>query len=139
MSRKSIGNIIVTAKAFMAGEIFDNHLNPIHLKIATTVYGIQLQLPVPDRLGFFSPGPPRLQVREAASFVGLIIVTCFLILYGGFVLFLLRLLGVPNTLQLGAAMLLMIVAQVVLVWALTCFSRHRTPEYEWADWKLRKD
>ncbi|KAI0136371.1 hypothetical protein BJ170DRAFT_601493 [Xylariales sp. AK1849] len=44
-------------------------LNPVHLAIANRGYWIQSHiLHIPDRLGFFSPGSPRLQVHEGASF-----------------------------------------------------------------------
>ena len=70
MSGKFIGNILTILKEAFAGEIVNNQLNSLRLAIATTGYRIQsCTLQIPDRFGFFSPGPPRLQVFEGLSFI----------------------------------------------------------------------
>ncbi len=28
---------------------------------------------------------------------------------------------------------------VAAIWVMECYSKHRAPDYEWDDWKLRKD
>lgn len=140
MVHNPISNILAITKGVFAGEIVNNRLNPIHLAIATTGYRIQSHtLHIPDRIGFFSSGPPRLQVHEAASFIVLVVGACFSVISGGFVVFLLRLCGLPNSSKLGAAMSSTTVAQAVIIWVLVCCDRRRAPGYDWGDWKLRKD
>lgn len=40
----------------------------------------------------------------------------------------------------GAVILGMLVGGfVACIWVLECFDERRSPEYEWKDWKLRKD
>ena len=140
MLHNLISNILTIAKGVFAGEIVDSRLNPVHLAIATTGFRIQSRtLHIHHRFGFFSPGPPRLQVYEATSFIVLVFGSCFEIVSGGFVVFVIRLCGLPNSLKAGAVMLSMIIAQAVIVWILVCCDRHRVPGYDWEDWKLRKD
>lgn len=140
MLHNLIPNILTIAKGVFAGEIVDNRLNPVHLAIATTGFRIQSHtLHIPPRIGFFSPGPPRLQVHEAASFFVLVFGFCFGIVSGGFVVFVIRLCGLPNSLKAGAVMLSMIIAQAVVIWVMVCCDRRRVPGYDWGDWKLRKD
>ena len=90
-------------------------------------------------MGFFSSGPPRLQVYEAATFIIVVIGLCVLIVSSGFVVLLSRLCGLPNSLKLGAALFSMIIAEAVALWVLACCDRRRAPGYEWEDWKLRKE
>ena len=139
MPHNLISNILTVVKGVFAGEIIDNRLNPIHLAIAITGFRIQCTLHIPHRIGFFSSGPPRLQVHEAASFIVLMFGSCFAIVSGGFVIFLIRLCGLPNSLKGGAVMLSMIIAQAVVTWVIVCCDRRRVPGYDWGDWKLRKD
>ncbi|RYP65286.1 hypothetical protein DL770_009032 [Monosporascus sp. CRB-9-2] len=57
--------ILKAVKALLSPQIIDNRLNPYYLAVATRAYWIQSHiLRIPDRFGFFSPGPPRLQVLE---------------------------------------------------------------------------
>lgn len=47
-----------------------NTLNPVLLALATRAHWIQAHvLHIPDRYGFFSPSPPRLQVWQAFLFL----------------------------------------------------------------------
>jgi hypothetical protein len=140
MLRNFVGNILAITKGLFAGQVVDNRLNPILLAIATAWYRIQsCTLHIPDRIGFFSSSPPRLQVHQAACFIVLVFASCFSVISGGFILFLARLCGQPISLKLCAAMLSMTLAQAVSIWVLMCCDRHRAPGYEWDDWKLRKD
>ncbi len=140
MLHNLITNILPIAKGVFAGEIVDNRLNPVHVAIATTGFRIQSgTLHIPHRIGFFSSGPPRLQVHEAASFIFLMFGSCVAIVWGGFVIFTIRLCGLPNSLKAGALMLSMVIAQAVVIWIIVCCDRRRVPGYEWEDWKLRKD
>lgn len=140
MLHNFISNILAITKKVFAGEIVSNRLNPIHLAIATTGYRIQSRtLYIPDRIGFFSSGPPRLQVHEAAVFIFLIIGSCLSIVSGGFIVFFVKLYELPNPLKLGAAMLSVIAMQIIIVWVSVCCDRRRVPGYDWGDWKLRND
>ncbi|KAF2498881.1 hypothetical protein BU16DRAFT_308438 [Lophium mytilinum] len=124
--------IIEIAKGVFAGQIVNDHLNPIHLAIATNGYRIQSQtLHIPDRIGFFSSGPPRLQVYQASMFFLLIMGPCYSIISAAFVVFVVR----RNSIKIAAFMLSITVAQTIAIWALVCFDRHRAPGYEWEDWK----
>jgi hypothetical protein len=140
MLHNLFSNIIAIIEGVFAGEIINNRLNPLRLAIATTGYRIQSRtLYIPDRIGFFSSGPPRLQVHEATCFIVLVMASCFTIVSGGFLVFLLRLWAMPNLLKLSAAILSWTVAQAVIMWITACYDRRRTPGYDWKDWKLRKD
>jgi len=140
MLHNLISNILIVTKGSFPGEIVDNRLNPVHLAIATTGFRVQSgQLHIPHRIGFFSPGNPRLQVHEAASLIFLMFTSCFAIVSGGFVIFVIRLYGLPNSLKAGAVMLSMIIAQAIAIWVIVCCDRRRVPGYDWGDWKLRKD
>jgi hypothetical protein len=33
----------------------------------------------------------------------------------------------------------LVVGTLAVIWVMACFDKRRTPEYDWADWKLRKD
>lgn len=139
-----LSNTRAVLKAFLAGEIIDNNLNPVHLSVAAAGYRIQSQsLHIPDRIGFFSPGPPRLQVRQAAAFMFPVFGTCVSVYFSGVLILFLKLCGIPISQRLGVAFLLMTVASpvfyAVLMWVMVCTDPRRAPGYEWEDWKLRKD
>ena len=139
---KMFSKLTAFAKGLLAGQVVDNHLNPLHLAIATTGYHIQSNiLHIPNRFGIFSTGHPRLQVHEATAFIVLVFATCFSLLSGFFVVSLFKLLGLPKILLIrsGAAMLSMTVIHAVCLWILACCGRHRSPGYDWGDWKLRTD
>lgn len=133
-----ISNVLAVTKGVFAGQIVNNRLNPLHLAIATTGYRTQSRtLHIPGRIGFFSSGPPRLQVHEATAFIVLVGWTCFSIISSGFVVFVVRLCGLPNSRKVGAVFLSLTVAEAVIIWALVCHDRRRAPGYDWGDWKLR--
>ncbi len=140
MFGKLISNILAIPKGVFAGQIVNNRLNPLHLAIATTGYQIQSRtLQIPDRFGFFSPGPPRLQVHEGLSFIIMVGWICLNLIFNAFSVFVCRLYGLPTCQKLGAAFSLTIVPGVVLFWVGAVYGRRRAPGYEWGDWKLRKD
>lgn len=140
MPKNIIGNILAITKGIFAGEIVNNRLNPVHLTIATTGYRIQSRiLHIPDRMGFFSSSPPRLQVHEVTPFIVIVLLWWVSIVWGGFLVFLMQLFGRPNALKMAAAIFLMTVAETVFIWISVCRDHRRTPGYEWGDWKLRKD
>ena len=68
-------------RSFFAGPVINGELNPAALTFGQAGYRIQSQkLHIPDRFGWFAPGPPRLQVYDALDFVytvlGLSVVWC---------------------------------------------------------------
>ena len=140
MFDKLISDILAIPKEVFAGQIVNNQLNPLHLAVAITGYRIQSRtLQIPDRFGFFSPGPPRLQVHEGLSFIIMIGWICLSLIFDAFSVFLCRLYGLPTCQKLGAAFLLIIVPGVVLFWIVAVYGRRRALGYERGDWKLRKD
>lgn len=135
-----ISNILAVTKGVFAGEIVNNRLNPIRLAIATTGYRIQSRtLHIPDRVGFFSSGPPRLQVHEATCFILVVCWVCFSIISSSLLVFMVRLAGKPNSGKLGAVLSSITIAEVAFFWFVACYDRRRAPGYDWGEWKLRKD
>jgi len=59
---------------------------------------------------------------------------------GGFIVFLatLRVEGPPIWRVVAMPVALAIVI-VIVPWVLACFDSHRAPDYDWGDWKLRKE
>lgn len=140
MPRGYISNVVALTKEAFAGEVANDRLNPLHLTVATTGSRIQSQTwRIPDRIGFFSSGPPRLQVHEGAIFIVSVLVSCLTILLGAFLVTFAKLCGMPNILEVSAIWLLMTLAQATMIWVVTCCSPRRAPGYEWEDWKLRKE
>jgi hypothetical protein len=140
MLHNTLNKILAFTVALFVGDIVNNSLNPVRLAIGTRGYRIQSQtLRIPDRIGFFSPGPPRLQVSEAASFIMLVLHTCLGVIAGACVVFMTRLLGLPNAFKAGAVFLAFVVVQNGIIWVMVAYNPRRAPEYDWGDWKLRKD
>lgn len=140
MPSNFISDTFETIKGAFAGQIVNNRLNPVHHSIATTGYRIQpTTLHIPDRYGFFSPGPARLQVWEAMSFIYVGFQCCIGIASDILIVFLARLFGLSNSLKAGAVILSVSLVQSAVVWVSVYCDRRRAPGYEWDDWKLRKD
>ncbi len=140
MFGKLISNIFAILKQAFAGEIVDNQLNSLYLAIATIGHRIQSRtLQIPDRLGLFSPGPPRLQVHEGCSFLFILGWTCLIMILDAYCVYSCRRPHGECTCQLGAVFLVVMVPHAVIFWIASVYDRHRAPGYEWADWKLRKD
>ena len=137
-----LDNILAVIREALAGDIVNNRLNPVRLAIATSGYDIQSRiLHIPDRIGFFSPGPPRLQVFEAGDFIFTVLVSCSVFVSTSATLCLIRYSG-GNTagfVKGGAGILLLTVMQALVMWLKVCCSPRRAPGYDWGDWKLRKD
>jgi hypothetical protein len=36
-------------------------------------------------------------------------------------------------------MVALVVGTLAVIWVMACFDKRRTSDYDWADWKLRKD
>ncbi|RYP32207.1 hypothetical protein DL767_005363 [Monosporascus sp. MG133] len=137
------GNVLKAVKGLLSPQIIDNRLNPCHLAVATRAYWIQSHiLRIPDRFGFFSPGPPRLQVYQSVWFTFLVVMFGFLLCTAffiwGAVVMLYRLEERPAPTLLGPMVALTVVT-IASLWVLECFDRHRAPDYDWGDWKVRKE
>jgi hypothetical protein len=126
--------------ALKAGEIINGRLNPTHFATATSAYHIQARtLRVPNRFGFFSSGPHRLQVREASIFICLVGSICFTVILFGFMIYPLTLGPPGDTVKLLAVVLSLVVFKILLFWVLDCSNPRRAPGYQWENWKLRND
>jgi hypothetical protein len=142
MSRNLISSMLHSITvAFSPQVTVSNTLNPIHLAIATRGYWIQSRiLYIPDRYGFFSPAPPRLQVYQGFLFIALFIMVICSIFCGASVVFLLSLR--PDHKPIWKAVVFMVIlvgGTVAMIWFMECFSKRRAQDYDWGNWKLRKD
>lgn len=140
MFGRLISNILTISQQVYAGQIINGQLNPLHPAIATTGYRIQSRtLQIPDRLGFFSPGSPRLQAHDGWCFIFMLGWICLNLISNAFSVYVCSLYGLPTCQKLGAAYSLTLVPGVILFWIVAVYGRHRAPGYDWGDWKLRKD
>lgn len=114
-------------------------LNSFFIYIATRGYLVQSRLfRIPDGLGFFSTGPPRLQVNQAQKFV-------FFVSHVAMMCPLLSILTwafyVHGTSILG--LFLFAFAWFALVWAAfyytVCNDPRRDPNYDWEKERLFRD
>ncbi len=77
MLHNLITNILLIVKKVFAGEIVDNHLNPVHVAIAIIEFRIQSgTLHISHRIDFFSFDLSRLQMHETAFFIFLMFEFC---------------------------------------------------------------
>lgn len=132
-----ISNTLATIKGEFGPQVVNNDLNPIHLAVATRGYRIQShKLYIPDRFGFFSPGPPRLHVYQGGTFIVLASLSSFFIVMTGFAILSAGLIlsGRPYFV-FAAAFSAYVAAWLGLIWVLACVGR---PPRHWKDWKLRK-
>jgi hypothetical protein len=116
-------------------------LNPVHLTFATKGYWIQSHiLCIPDRYGFFSPGPPRLQVHQGfLSNVLLLMIVCD-IFFGLATVFWMS--SKPDHKPIWKVVVFMVAVVggvVATIWVMECYGKRRAPNYEWDDWKQRND
>ncbi|KAK1767160.1 hypothetical protein QBC33DRAFT_559284 [Phialemonium atrogriseum] len=140
MSHNLTNNALTAVKGFLDPQISNGRLNPVHLAIATRGYWIQSHvLHIPDRFGFFSSGPPRLQMYQSASFAFLTVGVAFSTVWGALTVLLAKLMGRPIS-RLAGAMGVLQIAVVAVIWAaLACFDHRRALDYDWGDWKRRKE
>jgi hypothetical protein len=119
--------------------VIDHQLNPIHLALAQRGYWIQGHiLHIPDQFGFFSPSPPRLQAYEGSVFTCIAIIHGIIFSWGLLTLFCLYLSGLL-TCALVVAIIALFLASLALVLVTTSFDPRRLPDYDWGDWKTRKE
>lgn len=78
-----IRNIHLYIKDLLGPSVIDARLNQPRLALATHCYWFQSRiLRIPDRFGFFAPGPPRLQVEESSNFIFLLLFLIQIGFYG---------------------------------------------------------
>ena len=141
MSSHQPNNLLTAFKKLFSPQYMDGQLNSVHLTIATQGYWIQSNiLHIPTQFGFFSPGPPRLQVHQGALFGLLSFHLGLSCIFGAFIVFWVGIRGGP-VLALASAMVAIVVGVVACIWIASCYDRHRSPEYDWgdSDGKLRKE
>ncbi|KAF2652353.1 hypothetical protein K491DRAFT_719029 [Lophiostoma macrostomum CBS 122681] len=148
MSRPSLSTILslTPIRKFLHGETIDGHPNPLYLIIATRGYSIQSRilhlLHLPNWIGFFSPGSPRLQTRQAALFGVMLLKTCFDVLLGVVVVSLLRVCGLQKTevRKLAGVLVFLTGAQIVGIWGMACLDRRGALGYDWGqgEGKMRR-
>lgn len=118
-----------------------NSLNPAHLAIATKGYWIQLSLlGIPDQYGFFSRGPPRLQVFQGFYLTIICIWMICVICSGAFLAFIVSM--NPNHEPIWKLILFMMTCTIgilALIWVEQCLHDRRSPDYVWEDWKARQE
>ncbi|KAI0010056.1 hypothetical protein F4779DRAFT_327188 [Xylariaceae sp. FL0662B] len=128
-------NIISTFQYLVGPEVINNRLNPVHLAIGTWGYWIQAHiLHIPDRFGFFSPGPPPpLQTWQGALFVqaAVRLVPANLIAASTCVLW--KVNGLPIS-RIAGGFLAIDALTIAFIWALTLFDSRRAPDYDWGEW-----
>lgn len=141
MTLKLINRIHTFLKGVFRDEIIDNNtLNPVHLAIAARGYWIQSHiLHISDGWGFFSPGPPRLQVAQGFRFALVVVFYSFAWLAVGIPgVLLFKCLGEPVT-DAIVIMLLLTFLSVGAIWGLRLISPQRSPNFHWDDWKTHEE
>ena len=138
--RNLLNTTLTTTRTFLSSSTINAHPNLLHLTLATRGYTIQSQtLYIPNRLGFFSPGPPRLQVRQAWLFGMMAFATAFIIGYSVLAVLLMCVWGVERDVfrKVVLGLVVVTVAQVVAVWGMVCCDLRRVEGYVWRDRKVR--
>jgi hypothetical protein len=135
----NLTEILTTVKGFFTPRQTAGRLNPTHLAVARQGYWVQSQkLHIPDRYGFFSPGPPPLQAYQGAFFAGIITFHSISTALGAVILFLGKRTGTPIAVLAGTMMAIDVLF-LVLAWVAACIDHRRASDYDWGDHKLRKE
>ncbi|KAK1826918.1 hypothetical protein QBC39DRAFT_363133 [Podospora conica] len=137
-----VSNLCALAKDFWGPSVVDGHLNHARLALATRCYWIQSRIfHIPDRLGFISAGPPRLQVDEIHLLVYLAIAASLTAVFCvGIAALLVSLKPGNESVKFFAASLILLPIQVLgEFWLDVIFSSRRDPGYVWEDWKVQTE
>ena len=128
-------------KDFFAPPVVDGRLNPVSLALATRCYWIQSRVfRIPDRFGFISAGPPRLQVEESVILFIAVFLTIQMFFLAGITVFIVSLMDGDRPVKSLAAMLFLLTMSVPgFFWLDLCLSPRRAPGYVWEDWKARTE
>ncbi|KAJ0163435.1 Extracellular metalloprotease [Colletotrichum tanaceti] len=123
---------------FFAPQVIDNRLNPVHLAIGICGYRVQTELlGIPEQYGFFSSGPPRLQVSQGNMFPAFIALSAFPVVAP---LVAILFFGTKNKeFWPIMGMVAISIGTGGFLWWLECTDFRRAPGYEWDDWKIHKD
>jgi hypothetical protein len=137
----NIMNTVFTAReAFLAGAVINNTFNPWHLSFASSAYIIQsTKIHIPDHHGFFSRGPPRLQVHQAACFAAIMFIALFMTGVAAWSFLMLMSLRSTVKMKFVAAYSGMLICFIVGMWAITLGDEAWKLGYVWRDWKERDD
>lgn len=121
-------------------------LNPFHraLDVGNKVYWIQSQiLCIPDRYGFFSPGPPPLQRHQACTFIAFSVPMIFGFFTLASIIVYFRVAKPDHDHPpLWGVFLVFIFVTVpfwAVVWVMNLYDKRRAPDYQWEDQKLGKN
>ena len=133
-------NVLTIPRAIYAGEMINERPNPFYVNLASTGYRLQsVTFRIPDQYGFFSAGPPRLQVYEASSCLLLIAIVCISALLFSFSLLLFRIAEKPCSSGIIAIFVVSTIIEVGMVWISLCHDPRRGNGHHWGQEKLRRD
>lgn len=133
--------MLTAVKNVFGGQVDSNgSINPALLAIAIRGHWVQSQIfHIPDRWGFFPPGPPRLQVYEGQAFVGIVVAHSFTNMLGPIAVYLVIRNNRPVT-CLVAALVALELSMLAFLWMVSMSDRRRAPDFDWDDLKkLRKE
>lgn len=140
MLRDLLHNAVASSRDICAGEFVDDRPNPRYLSIANGGYRIQSRtLRIPDRLGFFTSGPPPLQVHQTSESMLLVGCVCVSTVIASFLLILLKIDARPNSWVVAPVWAAFTAVEVAMVWHAVCNNSRRAPGYDWGNWKPRRD
>lgn len=121
-----IGTILAAIGAIFVPRNPNEPINPYSLAVSTSGYRVQSQvLHIPDRFGYFSPGPPSVQVKEGAFVTFLTIALSVANFMGAIIFFFLKVQGNPNANMMPVISMAATVIVIVSIWLLACIKRHR--------------
>lgn len=117
--------------------MIDGEVNPAQLAFGARGYHIQTKtLHIPERFGFFSSGPPRLQARQGFCLIFILLLCVSFYALCFVLLFMLWVQGRPVKFEgLGGAGMIGAAPLVCfpLGWISSCLDPARSPDYEWPD------
>jgi hypothetical protein len=107
------------------------------LSMATRAYYVQSEIfHIPDRFGFFSPGPPPRQEFGVERVIRLLV--------GIFIMGAMEVVAILASLLIGnfewefvRVFLGLNCIPVGFFWALACYGPRRHPDYDWGSWEVR--
>jgi len=113
----------------------------VKVAIAARGYWIQSHiLQIPNRFGFFSPGPPLLQEFEGGWFVVALVLHAPVVFISAFIVGLLSLQpDHPPLWRITTALAVLLATSLAAVWILMATNGRRAPDYDWGNLKLRKE
>ena len=133
-------NVLTIPRAIYAGEMINDRPNPFYVNLASTGYRLQsVTFRIPDQYGFFSAGPPRLQVDEASACLLLITIICISAIFSSSLLLLFRIAKKPCSSCIIALFVVSTIIEAGTVWISLCHDPRRGKGHDWGQEKLRRD